>query len=374
MILLSLHLSAQNRIPTYVRKQESKEWYEQKIKEIEKDVQSQPTNSVYWYNLFIATRSIQIIDRTHHSDASNVVLQKILDRAKPHIGGSLDYLLCKKYLLKSYTKEYLACVEQIEKLDPDNIDAIEGKAVHYEITGQLKKSTEAYIRLYELKKYPHKMLEYSYNLLQSVEQGGILFTNGDYDTFPLRLLQEAKGVRKDVILLNTSLARSFNYLEANLERAEVKITSEEFDKLSKETAYPKAIIEFVWKKKSRLPVYFSLTHKVQGIEDKDLYCTGLALKYSTEKINNIPLLKSNFEKNYRLDYITLAFYADVDHTGWDHRLNRWNANYLVGLLSLHDYYYQKGEKTTASSWEELAMLIADKADMKQQVEEHFKAH
>jgi hypothetical protein len=122
------------------------------------------------------------------------------------------------------------------------------------------------------------------------------------------------------------------------------------------------------RKYPEIPIYFALT-VYEGftapIAD-NLYLVGLAYKYSPDRIDNIAMLKNNWENNLRLDYLKYDWYSN-HYVATETIKKSLNQNYIAPALSLYKHYKIAGEGDKAEKVKQLALQIAKPAGKEDEV-------
>jgi len=112
------------------------------------------------------------------------------------------------------------------------------------------------------------------NYLASCDSNAILLTNGDSDTFPLIYVQETKGFRRDVLVVNISLLGTPKYI------------SHLFDKIGKAESLPVCMNKDVYRKGLKEIVYIIKKDSVPSYSDLRLLLTNMASKDKSVKFKS----------------------------------------------------------------------------------------
>ena len=102
-------------------------------------------------------------------------------------------------------------MERAAALDPDYMDTWYGLAVEYLLQGDRENADVALRHLLNGKAVEDVVMDYSYNMLASLDPNAILITNGDNDTYPGWILTRIIRFRSDVNIVNCSLLNLQSY-------------------------------------------------------------------------------------------------------------------------------------------------------------------
>lgn len=346
------------------------EYYIEQAKLWKKVLDKEPKNADAWYNFYKANRYMQITsgdDNAFEVDRFKR-LAGIEKDVEKNIPNTFEANIIK-WANGGNNPELFPYLEKAYNIDPSRIETYDNFVAYYELQGNIEKRDFFLKKWYDSGDVSPGLLNYNYNVLMSLKPNAILLTHGDNDTYPIWILQAVKGIRKDVTLINYSMLYSEKYRERLAKKMQITLI-DPLESSEKDIEFRKNLVLTLAKNAQKSPVYMANTCNpilYENIE-KDVYLVGLASLYSTEKFDNVAVLKKNMEKEFAMDYLKINFAADKAETAVSYA----NMNYVVPILSLYEHYDLSDEKEKANEWKQLVIKIAKGTEMEEKVSDYFK--
>jgi hypothetical protein len=281
-------------------------------------------------------------------------LDSIVNQLKNEAPNSYEYNYVE-VLNQNYAPNTFSNLEKAAEISPNNVELYESYITYYELTNNPVKKKQYCQKLYDSNVFSEGILEYNYNLLNSLENNSILFTYGGNDTYPAIIQQEVKNVRKDVKILNIEFLKNLDYRTASYDKLALKKPTCSIDDLFEKTI----------EENPNSNIYLSITinPKLLSNLSNNLYITGLAFKYSTTDFNNIESLVNNWEYKFKSD--------ELSKPTENLTLNRINLNYSLPLIILYKYYDSKGKNEKKKEIEKIILKIAKEGNQEDLINKHI---
>lgn len=340
LVLVSLFLGELEKpasIPSRITELKSNNWYAEKAEEWRIYLNSNEAEDTSWLQYLLATK--------YAGNSQDVEL------ITSQIGKQFPQSFISHYAtfqLKGWTAEGIESLQAALELDNSRAVTFEDQLIYAELKGRSDRMMRSK-KLYESGLIHSSTLNYNYNLLMSVNEGGLLITDGLHTTIPIWILQDVMNVRKDVSVLNLELARTQpEYLDRILAKNNLRSSVEEL--LSEEQGQN---------------IFYALTLPRTHLEklENRLYVVGLASTSGMDDFNHFEVLRRNIEDKFLMDYLTIDFNGEPKTaTG-----NVLSSNYIVPLLLLKEFYDNLNESEKSNSLKQQILDLAEDSQIKTRV-------
>ncbi len=345
ILIISLGFSYADRpeeIPSKLSELKTKSWYLEKFRSWQTYLEANPADEQGWLQLFRAAR---------YGGVSDQELEPLAMKIATDFPESSSAMYVKSKML-GWNREGVTLLSKAIEASGDKNVFMEDRLIleEYKLSDQ---RTALSSRVFESGLVNSSTLNYGYNVLMSVGEDGVLYTDATHTTIPLWILQDVMSVRPDVLIINLELAEDPDYLVRKLDG----------DGLEK--AQTASAIDLPYFNPDR-DFYYALTlprNDLKKIEDQ-LFVVGLASQYGSERLDHYRSLRENIENKFLLDYLTIDFNGEPN-TALGNVLR---TNYIVPFLLLKEYYDELGNKEMSEFWKEKLIGVADKSELRARVE------
>ncbi|MCK9422091.1 MAG: hypothetical protein M0Q38_05800 [Bacteroidales bacterium] len=376
-IFVAGSLSAQQpeKVYSIVKEVQSFEWYQAQAKAWKTVLDNDPKNGPGWIYYYTANRMARLTDRSRWEAGRGEYfknLSDIVDMAGKTMPGTYESIYIKLYNNSIDYPDYEKDLLRAYELSRGRAEILDEIVLYYEVKRNGEKRSEFSKQWFRSNDIPAGILNYNYNVLQTLDDDAIILTGGDNDTYPLWVLQDALGLKPGVAVLNISLLTKEDYRKkifGELQIPEIQFNAENYKDQDSLSALRKVILAQVFAKAKR-PVYLALTTDTRYYLDadiqKDLYLTGLAMRYQKKEFDNLGVIRRHFENDYLLDYLKVNFAADPSAAV----VAQMNTGYLPSLVKLCSHYGLSGESEKLAKVRQLIAAISGKAGYEKVMKEY----
>ncbi len=355
-----------HKVVSLVKQQQTNEWYTEQAKLWGDYLKSNPKDADAWLNYYTANRMLKIQAQTKTQDD----LDKLVKEMEKAIPNSFEYhYICYWNDGFREAEENFPHLQKAYELAPNRPETFDDFFSYYLVRDDQTKLKELAEKWMKSNDISAGIYAWNYNMLMSCEPNAILITHGDNDTYPALILQLAKNIRPDIVVMNNSLLLVDAYRNAHFAKAGIKLMSTDFSAFKSYEELTNALYGHIIENRGERPLCFGMgfnTDEFTLLKDK-VFNVGMAWKYSEEKFDNIAVIKKNFEKYFMLDYLKHSFSNDISQGV----VNYLSCNYLAAMLTLFNHYCES-EDPKADELKVLINNIAEINNIQDQVKDVLK--
>ena len=365
-LALVMMVKAQEQIESIIIADHDSAYYAQQAQLWQQEVKKRPKDGNAWRNLYHASFYQSFYTRDGYA-----ATEQILKDMEKSIPDEYEYFWCKYKQLAGGEESFPYAEEALKRL-PEQMTFFDYDMMTSYLTMRFDEPRlrDFAKRYYESGIYSPSVLQYNYNELQGMDEGGIYFGNGDACLIPKIILQYGKGVHQDKLVVCLPFLAIPDYRNKLLTRLGIDPRLYQYEQPKSEEDYDRQEREFVNLiiSHTNRPIYFSTfnSEKVNALWQKNLYNEGLTLRYSPTKYDNMAVMRRNVEERYLLEYLLESFVPDQWITA-----NRLSANYAYRLQDLLSYY----KKHNAQRYKWLMRILMsgiDKATLPEEQKDHYR--
>lgn len=311
-----------------------------------------PNDELAWFHYYRSVRFIAEGSAGFKSLQSD--LDSIANHLKRHSSGTWEQLIVEYWNSNRDPKKetQLQTAYALNPNDPLSLRFMTGAQY---FAGNQAKAYKYYVDWKATGDLPLATEQYAFNVMQSLPNEAVLITNGEMDTYPLLYQLQTIGNTSIKVVSMALCSRSDNrtrvFANAGLKAPDNDVSA----------TFNADYIERLAAANPGKKIYVAATcgPDILRALSSNLYCTGLAYRYSTTPVDNLTFMRDNVGTKFRMDNVGKAvksqnrfdvYYAD-----------RLEMNYYLPLLMAADQYTQAGNAARAAQLRIKARAVRERA-------------